>query len=308
MKTPDKTKQDHTLNGIISMIITFIYASLIIFGIISLQNHDWLQRLSGKGKKTEAVTMQTYGDNFLNTGDYEQAINQYDKAISINPQMAEAYSNRGVALKMLKQYDAALQSFTKALEFKNKQQDAAYYNLGEMYRDQNNALKAIEYFYKAAETSPFPMDPYHKAGELLNNTGKWDQSLATFKLAIENSLTIENCYEGMLKRDYFLYDEDIKSKIKALQEAGVNEQVLKSFDKKSFDDALNRNPVMAGICNQMGYAYAMQGDYQTALQNFTRAVQIKPDFFDAQKNLNAALKMINSAGQKVTNTDGNVAQ
>ena len=40
----------------------------------------------------------------------------FDKAIEINPNFADAYSNRGVILQEMKRYDEALNSYDNAIK------------------------------------------------------------------------------------------------------------------------------------------------------------------------------------------------
>ena len=49
-------------------------------------------------------------------GQYERAIEDYDQALEINPQLAEAYTNRGNAYADLGQYERAIEDFTKPLK------------------------------------------------------------------------------------------------------------------------------------------------------------------------------------------------
>jgi len=61
-------------------------------------------------------------------GDWE-AINDYNKAIELNPKHSKAYYNRGLAKGELKDYRGAIQDFNKAIEL-NPNYAKAYYNRG----------------------------------------------------------------------------------------------------------------------------------------------------------------------------------
>jgi len=61
--------------------------------------------------------------------DYRGAIQDYNKAIELNPKYPEAYNNRGFAKVELKDYKAAIQDYTKAIELNPNYADA-YNNRG----------------------------------------------------------------------------------------------------------------------------------------------------------------------------------
>jgi tetratricopeptide (TPR) repeat protein len=48
-------------------------------------------------------------------GEYDNAILNYDRVISINQNHADAYSNRGLAYFNLKDYKKAIQSYSRAI-------------------------------------------------------------------------------------------------------------------------------------------------------------------------------------------------
>ncbi|MBU3560794.1 O-linked N-acetylglucosamine transferase, SPINDLY family protein [Polynucleobacter hallstattensis] len=50
---------------------------------------------------------------------YEEAIAHFDKALHLNPNYAEAWSNKGVSLKQLERYDEAIAHYEKALILKS---------------------------------------------------------------------------------------------------------------------------------------------------------------------------------------------
>ena len=58
-------------------------------------------------------------------GNYQGAIDDWSKAIEINPQNADAHYNRGSAMNNLGNYQGAIADFTKAIEL--DPQDASIY-------------------------------------------------------------------------------------------------------------------------------------------------------------------------------------
>ena len=66
-----------------------------------------------------AKTAEDYlesGNTKYNQQDYKGAIQDYNKAIELNPSDAEAYNNRGNAKDILKDYRGAIQDYNKAIE------------------------------------------------------------------------------------------------------------------------------------------------------------------------------------------------
>ena len=74
------------------------------------------------------------GNALKDQGKLEEAIEAYKKAISINPDYAEAYNNMGNALKDQGKLEEAIQAYTKALAIKPDYAEA-YYNMGYALKD-----------------------------------------------------------------------------------------------------------------------------------------------------------------------------
>ena len=53
----------------------------------------------------------------MNQDDYENALKDFNSALQLNPDIAEAYSNIGLIYYQKREYDKAVNAFTKALEF-----------------------------------------------------------------------------------------------------------------------------------------------------------------------------------------------
>jgi tetratricopeptide (TPR) repeat protein len=90
------------------------------------------------------------GDDFRRDGNGIEAINNYTKAIEIDPNDRAAYNNRGVVYDNLKRYDEAIADFTRALEI-GPTDKIAYINRGISYYNKTEYQKAIADYDKAIE-------------------------------------------------------------------------------------------------------------------------------------------------------------
>ena len=94
------------------------------------------------------------------------AIADYDKAIAIAPNVATAYTNRGVAYGGKGGYDRAIADFDEAIKL-NPNDANAYYNRGLAYKKKGDKEQAIADFRKALEIDP----SYQKAKIILKALG-----------------------------------------------------------------------------------------------------------------------------------------
>lgn len=78
-----------------------------------------------------------------NLGDYAGALADYNKAIELDPECAEAYNNRGLAKQDLKDYAGAMADYNKAIEL-FPQYTRVYDNLIEIYEELNQPALAEE--------------------------------------------------------------------------------------------------------------------------------------------------------------------
>ncbi len=100
---------------------------LILFGIRSYDSspHVNSQCLGTHKTALKQVTNPTTPVDYLAQGDYEfetgncqQAVRDYDKAISLDNGFAEAYNNRAYTYMMLTKYDLALPDLDKAIKIR----------------------------------------------------------------------------------------------------------------------------------------------------------------------------------------------
>jgi len=83
-------------------------------------------------------------------GEFVLAVNDYNKAIELNPQDSLTYLNRARTFSNQKNYDAAIADFTRAIEL-NPKESMAYFNRGDAYEKKGNLQEAMSDYQKASE-------------------------------------------------------------------------------------------------------------------------------------------------------------
>lgn len=119
----------------------------------------------------KAISAYNQGVDASERGDFEGAIAAYQEAITLNPQMIEAYNNLGNLFEHLTRYDKALEVYQKAVEIA-PQNALLYRNLGVVYEKLGQVPNAMDAYrtYIASTRTPDPaivemMAYYDKAHE-----------------------------------------------------------------------------------------------------------------------------------------------
>ncbi len=126
---------------------------------------------------------------------YEKAIQDFNQAISNDPNFVEAYNNRGLSYHELKTYDQAIENFNKAITLKPNDPEI-YYNRGLSYSFSSQLEKGIEDFTKTIQLDPNNSSAYLGLGNNYYNIGKQQESIAYFSLAIELDPSLANAYKN----------------------------------------------------------------------------------------------------------------
>ena len=113
----------------------------------------------------------------------DEALSSYDKAISIKPDYAEAYSNRGNALRELKRLDEALINFEKAIAIKPDYANA-YSNRGIALQELKRLDEALASYDKAIAIKPDYVEAHSNRGIALHELKRLDEALACYNKAI----------------------------------------------------------------------------------------------------------------------------
>jgi Tfp pilus assembly protein PilF len=145
-----------------------------------------------------------YNDN----GRAGEAIEQFKKAIEINPRYAMAHNNLGIAYTKNGMLNEAVYEYEQALAI-NPRHAKAHYNLGVIYFRQGDFDRAMVKFKDAIALNPNYTEAHYNLGNTYDKKGLWDNAITEHKKAIAlnprhamayNNLAVIYCYrKGDLK-------------------------------------------------------------------------------------------------------------
>ena len=124
---------------------------------------DGLEPLEGVLPRSDADTYCNQGDSFRNNRQYNEALAEYQRAITLAPDCARAFFGCGHVYRCTNRYTDAIDAFRQATNF-NRNYQEAYYGLGVTYYESGDNSSARIELNEALRIDP----NYQPARELLN--------------------------------------------------------------------------------------------------------------------------------------------
>lgn len=134
-----------------------------------------------------AVTLNNQGLEFESQGRFEEAAHNYEKAISLDPNLAIAYSNRGNLLFQSKDYKKAADYFKKAIRLK-PEVAAFHINLANTFYSQGHYDKAISEYQVALKLDEKNALGHANLGDAFMKKGSYELS----RYHLEQALTLNH--------------------------------------------------------------------------------------------------------------------
>lgn len=204
-------------------------------------------------------------------GQPKAAIEYYDSAIRLKPDLGRAHFNRGNVLLELDNPQEALGSFEAALKYK-PDSAAAQYNLGHAYLRTDQPDAAVKAYQRALTLKPDFADAEVSLGIALRANGQPEKAIACFDRALG------------IRSDYA---EALSHRANTLAELGKIEEASACFCQ-----ALDIDPNNLEIrCNLIN-ALLAQGKSKEAAANCRFVLDIQPDHVEALNNLGATLNKL----------------
>lgn len=117
-------------------------------------------------------------------GDLDGSLNDFNKAIELNPENSEAYFGRGLLFIKINRYSEALADFDMAISL-DSTLSRYFISRGIAHAHFNDLNKAINDFDKAIEHNPFTYMAYNNRGQVKLKQGLLFEAISDLQKAIE---------------------------------------------------------------------------------------------------------------------------
>lgn len=120
----------------------------------STANCDDALRRGGLSKHDEVATRVNRGIVLNRAERFKEALADFDYALAMSPDTAEAYLNRGNCYFMQRRFDDAIADYEKSIKLGITKADVAWYNVGLAHEAKKDTAKAKEAYRTALEINP----------------------------------------------------------------------------------------------------------------------------------------------------------
>ena len=124
------------------------------------------------------------GEKFYKDGDYNKAIAEYNRAISLKADYADAYVSRGNARRRLGDLNRAIEDYNRALGLKSSYAEVYNYR-GFAYAKKGDLNRAIADYTQAIHYKADYADAYFNRAHASGEQHNWDRAIADYTQVIK---------------------------------------------------------------------------------------------------------------------------
>jgi tetratricopeptide (TPR) repeat protein len=286
-------------------------AALIVLGALTWRQGGAYRDVESLWRDTLAknpgswMAQSNMGDALYKEGHVQEAMDHYEQALRINPELAEVHYNLGNVLSQAGRADEAIGHYEQALQIRphyaeaqnnwgnvlqqmGKLPDAivhivhyeqairiepglarAHDNLGNALYQIGKLQESIDHYEQALRINPDRTETHNNLGTVLLQVGRVQDAIGHFEQALR------------LKPDYAEAHSNLGS---ALQQAGRLDRAIHHYE-----EALRIGPDLAAVHYNLGNALSQAGKTEEAIGHYERALRINPNLTAADYNLGNAL-------------------
>ncbi len=202
----------------------------------------------------DAVSLNISGDKFFASGDLKEAIAEFEKALTLDPDDVNVLNSLGVCYGHEHQVDQALECFQRVLDL-DPRNLMAHFNRGFALSMAGRPEEALESFRRAVEIDGQNFDALFQMGVVALEVGRVDEAVESFSRAekVEGSRPVLYKYLG-----------------ESLLRAGRDEEAIRALKA-----AVRFDPRDAASMSQLGVLFMDRGtDPEVALSLTRQSVEL----------------------------------
>lgn len=261
------------------------------------KNVSLFERALSKNPDNDTLALYL-GDSYYNSGNFEQAANNYQKAVKINKNNVDAYGKLISLFWDKSDNDNVIKVSNEAIK-NNPDYAMGYLWIGSSYLRQNKIDDSINVIKKAIKAKPDFVLGYNSLGIAYKAQKKYDLAIEQFTKATELNPNYQEAFLNI--GDSYAQKGDYTQAEKAYNQILVNEPYneavyfalgnlyteSKNYDKsvKSFEKAILLNPKSLDSRNNLGNVYLKQNKLDDAIGEFEKVLKIDPKYATAYYNI-----------------------
>jgi tetratricopeptide (TPR) repeat protein len=227
-------------------------------------------------------------EKFEKAKNFEGAIENYSKAIEMDPKLEKAYISRAKCYEQINFKMEAIEDYKKALVFDPKDKEL-YYNAGRLYVDLNKHKEADEMFRKAIERDKGYTEALTAEVKVLFELRDYTYGLTITQLAMDDKKNGQTLYNHAVMNDSLKnnleaekYYRNAKSTdqnfIPAYIALALTEIELNKLDEamKVCDEAIIKDGNNMDVYYTKSLVHAAKKDFQNAINEITKVILTKP--------------------------------
>lgn len=210
-----------------ALIILLVLASTAFYGYIRLSSPN-----SAEGYIERGVA-------YALKGDYYSAVDDFDRAIEMEPGNPRAYYHRGVASFGNNDYSSAWDDFNKAIGM-DPDYAKAYYGRAVAYYDMSHGDK------------------------------RFNETVSDYEKAVSLGLVLDHPFDQILDQSNIAW---------AYLDMGYDYRDADEHTKaiSAFSKGIEIDPNLAFLYDARGYSYYILKDYNVAVSDFTKGIELEPN-------------------------------
>ena len=249
------------------------------------------------------------GAEYANLNQWDKAIDDYTRAIGIEPNYVKTYSNRGNAYAKLGQWDKVVSDLSLAIGIDPGNKES-YLNRGFAFANLRQPDKAIDDYNKAIGIDPGYKDAWYNRGNVYENLKQWDKAIDDYTRTIEIDPNFDSAYtnRGVVYAIIRQWDKAISDCSRAIvidpnfetaySNRGNVFSTLKKWDNaiSDYSKVIEIDPAFIKAYLNRGDAYANLGQWQNAIADYSKVLESDPDNARANSGRNFAYKQLQQKG------------